>query len=130
MEFELEAGSKNKITRKVADEMTADNFGSGGVEVLATPVMVGFMENAALGAVDSHLPEGYATVGYHLDIKHLSPTPVGMEVEVTAELVEVDGRQLTFEVKAEDESDIIGEGRHIRMVIEKEKFMEQAGQKA
>lgn len=129
MEFKLHKGLNAKIETIVTEKDTAMNFGSGGVAVYATPMMIGLMENAALSAVDLHLPKGYATVGTHLDVKHLAATPVGMKVYATAELVEVDGRRLVFKVEAYDEKEKIGEGYHERYIINLEKFIAKAKSK-
>ena len=130
MEFKLHIGMKGEVVKRVTDHDTALSFGSGGVKVFATPMMVGVMENAALQAVDPHLPEGYATVGTHLDVKHLAATPVGMEVRAEAELIEMEGKRLKFHVIAYDEKEIIGEGFHSRYIIHLEKFMSTVNGKA
>ena len=96
---------------------------------IATPMMVGLMENASLSAVDGFLSEGYATVGTHLDVRHLAATPVGMKVYAQAELLEVDGKALTFKVEAFDEVEKIGEGIHRRYIISLEKFLERTSKK-
>lgn len=103
--------------------MTAQALGSGDMEVLATPAMVALMENAAMLAVAAHLPEGSTTVGSMIETSHLRPSKPGMAVRATATLVEVDGRRLTFDVRAEDEAGTIGEGRHIRYVVDRDRFM-------
>lgn len=111
-------------TKKIVEEAdTAAKFGSGGVYVFATPMMIGIMENAAMNCVADVLEEGQSTVGIHLDVKHLAATPMGMEVRAVAELIEVDGKKLRFKVEAFDEKDKIGEGTHDRFVIDVEKFM-------
>ncbi len=93
MKFDaIKPGLVGEVRLVVAPEHTAKHLGSGGVQVLATPHMVLLMERAGVAAVDSLLPEGYLTVGAHLDVRHLSPTPVGFEVVARAELLEVDGR--------------------------------------
>lgn len=125
----LEIGMKAIVEKQVTDEDTAQKFGSGEVKVFATPMMIGLMENAALKAVDAHLPEGYATVGTHLDVKHLAATPVGMAVRAEAELVEIKGKKLVFTVVAFDEQDKIGEGMHTRYIIELQPFIEAAENK-
>lgn len=125
MEFKLAIGSEGNAQELVTQENTAKKYGSGGIEVYATPAMIGLMENAALKAVDPQLPEGFATVGMHLDIKHLAATPIGMNVEAKAVLTEIDGKKLTFSVEAFDEKDKIGEGTHIRYIIPIEKFLER-----
>jgi len=106
----------------VEERHTAGHLGSGGAPVYATPMMVLAMEEAALSAVDPLLEAGKATVGYSLDIKHLAATPIGMRVTATATLLSVDGKMLTFHVEARDERELIGEGTHIRAVIDLERF--------
>lgn len=109
---------------------TASHLGSGGVPVFATPMMILAMEEAALGAVDKFLEPGQATVGYHLDVKHIAATPVGMRVTAKAELLAADGKMLTFRVEAFDEKEKIGEGTHVRAVIALDKFREKMAKKA
>jgi predicted thioesterase len=92
--------------------------------------MIALMEEAAINAVDSKLPDGYATVGIHLDIKHIAATPVGMNVTARAEITGIDGRKLAFRVEAFDESEKIGEGTHQRFIIELDRFRERAGKKS
>lgn len=122
MDFTLSPGLKAEVRRKVTPEITARHLGSGNVEVLATPAMIALMEQAAVQAVDPLLPPGYKTVGVAVDVKHMAPTPVGMEVRAIAELVEVDGRKLLFKVEAYDEKEKVGEGFHRRVVIDVEQF--------
>jgi fluoroacetyl-CoA thioesterase len=109
---------------------TAPHVGSGKIKVLATPVMVGLMEEAALNAVEGLLPAGHQTVGTRLDITHTAATPVGMRVTARAELAEVDGRRLVFRVSAHDEKDLIGEGVHERIVVNVARFDERTQAKA
>ena len=104
-------------------------YGSGGLPVYATPAMAALMEGAAVAAVDKLLPEGWSTVGTELAVKHLSPTPLGMLVRASAELVEVDGRRLEFRVEAGDGLEKIGEGTHQRFIINNKKFIEKAEKK-
>ncbi len=114
----------------VSEDDTAVKFGSGGVRVFATPMMVALMENAALNAVDPHLGEDSATVGLSLNVKHLAATPVGMKVTAVAELISIEGKKLTFKVEAYDEQEKIGEGIHERYIIKLSKFLERAAQKS
>jgi fluoroacetyl-CoA thioesterase len=109
---------------------TAPHVGSGKVKVLATPVMVGLMEEASLNAVEGLLPPGHQSVGTRLDITHVAATPVGMRVRAGAEVVRVDGRRLTFRVWADDEKERIGEGSHERIVIDVARFDARAQAKA
>jgi predicted thioesterase len=130
MDFNLKIGMKASMEIIVYENQTAASYGSGGVKVYATPAMVGLLENTSLNAVDSFLPEGYATVGTHLDIKHLAATPVGMKVVANAELIEMDRKKLVFKVEAFDEKEKIGEGFHSRFIINKEKFLKMTEEKA
>ncbi|MCS7287169.1 MAG: thioesterase family protein [Anaerolineae bacterium] len=122
MDFTLSPGLKAEVRRKVTPEITARHLGSGNVEVLATPAMIALMEQAAVQAVDPLLPEGQKTVGVAVDIRHIAPTPVGMEVRATAELLEIDGRKLLFRVEAYDEKEKVGEGFHRRVIVDIEQF--------
>ncbi len=119
----LEVGLKHQTIMKVTDGNTAEFIGSGDMAVLATPAMVALMENAAMLAVANHLAEGETTVGSMISTSHLKPSKIGSHVMADAELVEVEGRKLTFKVKAYDGETLIGEGEHIRFVVNREKFL-------
>ena len=108
---------------------TAPHVGSGKIKVLATPVMVGLMEEASLNAVEGLLPQGYQTVGTRLDITHVAATPVGLHVTARAELTKVEGRRLTFRIWADDERDRIGEGTHERIIVNVARFDARAQEK-
>ena len=97
--------------------------------VYATPALVGLMEKAAVKALEGHLPAGQTTVGGRIDVRHLAATPVGMRVHARAELVEIQGRKLTFRVEAWDEVDKVGEAAHERFIVDQEKFMGQVNAK-
>ena len=114
----------------VEETHTAKHLGSGGVEVLATPVMIALMEDAARSSVDSKLDQGQLSVGVNLNISHLAATPVGMRVTARSELVAVDGRRLTFKIEAYDEGEKIGEGTHVRAIINLERFLARLDAKA
>jgi fluoroacetyl-CoA thioesterase len=105
---------------------TAPHIGSGKIKVLATPVLVSLVEEAALNAVEGLLPPGHQTVGTRLDISHVAATPVGLRVKAIAEVTRVEGRRITFRVWADDESERIGEGTHERIVVEVERFDRRA----
>ena len=111
-------------------ENTARHLGSGDVSVLATPEMIRLMERAAVRAVDHLLPDGYRTVGIHVDIRHLAATPLGMTVRARAELLQVDGRKLTFGVEAFDDVEKVGEGIHQRMIVGLGKFKQRVESKS
>ena len=80
------------------------------------------MEAAALDAAERFLPEGHQSLGTRLDIRHVAATPVGMRVVATAEVVQVQGRLVTFRVEARDERELIGDGTHDRVVVNVSRF--------
>lgn len=124
----IRPGLTGEVGLIVGDEHTAQHLGSGVVKVLATPQMILLMERAGVAAVDHLLPDGHRTVGAHLDIRHLAPTPVGFEVRATARLVKIEGRRLTFRVEVHEEpfgeDQLVGEGVHERAIIDVERFGE------
>jgi fluoroacetyl-CoA thioesterase len=134
----IQPGLRGEVSLVVGEEHTAQHLGSGSVKVLATPQMVLLMERAGVEAVDHLLPEGYRTVGAHLDVRHLAPTPIGFEVTATAELIEVEGRRLTFRVQVHEAASdrepsrgqLVGEGTHQRAIINVEHFRDRVAQKA
>jgi fluoroacetyl-CoA thioesterase len=126
----LQPGLSAESTMIVQAKYTAGHLGSGGVDVLATPIMIGLMEDAARRAVDPLLEPGQMSVGVNLNVTHLAATPVGLRVTARAELTAVDGRRLTFKVEAFDEKEKIGDGTHTRAIIDLNRFMAKARDKA
>lgn len=129
----IQPGLKGEIGLVVAEEHSAQHLGSGAVRVLATPQMVLLMERASVAAVDHLLPAGSSTVGAHLDIRHLEPTPIGFEVRAIAELVEVDGRRLTFRLQVFEEpfdgGQLVGDGIHQRVIVSVQRFADHVARK-
>ena len=125
MDIQIPIGVRGKEEIVVDYENTAARYGSGLVEVFATPAMVALMEKTCLTSVLSYLPEGHGTVGVKVDITHNKATPVGMKVTCESNLIEVDRRRLVFELVARDEKGEIGKGRHERFIIDTKKFMEK-----
>lgn len=124
LKAEMELGIKYTSHMEVTEARTAKSMGSGDLDVLATPVMLALMENAAMLAVARELPEGSTTVGGHISSSHLMPTPVGATISATATLTAVEGRKLTFRIEAHDASgNLLGEGTHLRFVVDRERFM-------
>jgi fluoroacetyl-CoA thioesterase len=119
----MKTGLTYTSTVVVSKENVAATMGSGDLNVFATPSMVALMENAAMSAVADELPEGSTTVGAMMNTTHIKPSAVGDTVSATAVLKEVEGRKLTFEVRAQDSKGVIGEGTHVRYIVDKEKFM-------
>ena len=119
----MEIGLTYTSTLVVSKDHVATVMGSGDLHVFATPAMVALMENAAMLAVAGHLPEGSTTVGAMMNTSHVKPSPVDESIKATAVLTEVEGRKLTFEIKAEDSKGIIGEAVHVRYIVDRERFM-------
>ena len=118
----LSVGLQGTAELTVQEHQTAPHIGSGHIRVLATPVLVILMEAAALKAVDGLLPDGYQTVGIHLDVHHFAATPVGMRVTASAQVTAIEGRTVTFRVVAEDEREPIGRGTHERVIVNVARF--------
>src|SRR6476469_6918276 len=112
---DLTPGLKAEIVTTVDDKLVVRHMGGDGV--LSTPSMIGLMERAGIESVQSHLAEGHTTVGFEVNVKHFGATPKGQKVTVRAELVEIDGRKLSFKVEAHDENKQVGAGTHRRAII-------------
>lgn len=119
----MQIGKKYTCTMIVEEKHLACNVGSGDLPVFATPMMMALMENAAMLCVADELEDGSSTVGGQISSSHLKPTGLGKTVTATAELISAEGRKLRFKVSASDEGGLIGEGEHLRFIIDKEKFM-------
>ena len=119
----LKSGLKYESRVTVSAANTALALGSGDMEVFATPAMVALMENAAMNAVASHLDAGATTVGTMMKSSHIKASALGANITAEAELVAVEGRRLSFTVKAWDDKGVIGEGEHERFVVDRERFL-------
>ncbi|MBR2572519.1 MAG: thioesterase family protein [Clostridia bacterium] len=124
----MKPGIQGRRTYPVTKEVLASAFGSGLVDVYATPAMIAAIENTAALSVESELEEGYTTVGTQVSVSHVSATPEGMTVTVETTLTEVsaNGRLLTFAVRASDDMGLIGEGTHVRAIVNKARFEQKA----
>ncbi|MBN1138809.1 MAG: thioesterase family protein [Anaerolineae bacterium] len=122
----IHPGLAAEKTTMVDEASLATRFGSGSVEVYATPAMVALMESAAVAAIDPLLPERQASVGIALEVKHVAATPLGHRVRARAEVVAVEGRKVTLTVEAWDEQELIGTGAHTRFIIDVARFVERA----
>ena len=124
--MEITVGMKGLAETIVEREDTAQEVGSGSLLVYATPCMVALMEGAACEAIADALGENQTTVGTMLNIEHISATPVGLEVHAEAVVTAVEGKVVTFEVKAFDEAGEIGKGTHKRVIVNSQKFLDKA----
>ena len=121
--MELTEGLKHTSRLVVTEVHTAIAAGSGDMPVLATPMMLALMENAAMLAVAPALGEDETTVGGHIASSHLAPSPIGAEVEATAVLERVEGRKLYFSVTAREGDRLVGEGTHLRFVVSRTRLL-------
>jgi fluoroacetyl-CoA thioesterase len=119
----LQVGMTGTHTVVVTDAHLATVVGSGNAPVYASPMMIAAMEAACVDCVEAKLPEHHQSLGMHLDVRHISPTPKGLTVTATAELIAIDGRKLTFKVAAHDGIDMIGSGTHVRAVVDTPRFI-------
>mgnify|MGYP001133720535 FL=1 len=119
----LEKGAAAQSRTTVCEANTAAAMGSGDMPVFATPAMVALMENAAMLAVAPGLPEGAATVGAEMNVSHIKPSGLGAEIVASAVVTAVEGRKITFNVGARDAEGMIGEGTHVRFIVDRERFL-------
>ena len=122
--MELVPGLKAEVSTLAEREDTAKEVGD--LLVYATPCMAALMEGAACEAIAECLQEGQSSVGTSLNIAHTSATPVGLEVRAEAEVTAVEGKVITFAVRAFDEAGKIGSGTHTRVIVNSQKFLEKA----
>lgn len=115
-------GDKISKTFLVSDEFTAAHVGSGSLKILSTPSMILFMERTAHALLEEKLPDGFSSVGITVDIAHKAATSLGKNVNVSAEIVEIDRKRIRFFVKVDD-GRVVGEGYHDRMIINVDKFL-------
>lgn len=120
---EIKIGLKHTSEMTVTDSLTALSMGSGDMTVLATPAMLALMENAAMLAIAGALPEGYTSVGGHIESSHLRPSKIGDKIAAIAEVTKVEGKKIEFKVTACSGDSLLGEGTHLRFVVDKKRFM-------
>ena len=123
--MEITVGLKGEARTLAEREDTAQAVGSGSLLVYATPCMVALMEGAACEAIAGCIPQDKTSVGTYMEIRHISATPVGMEVWAEAEVTALEGSTVTFQVTAYDEAGKIGEGVHKRAVINTQRFLDK-----
>lgn len=126
METTITKGIKGEHHIIVTDENTATRYGSGLVDVFATPAMIALMEQTSLQSIAWLLPHDKTSVGTEVCVKHLRATPVGHKLRCESRVTEVQGRKVIFEVSVWDDQILVGHGSHTRMVVDKEKFMAQS----
>jgi len=123
--FNITPNIQGEQIRIVTEENTASAYGSGHVEVFATPAMVALMEMTARDSVQHMLPQGYTTVGVEVSLKHLRPSAVGHEVRCESRVIEVAGQKILFDVQVFDDNILVGHGTHKRAIVNLEQFMQK-----
>lgn len=123
--FNIPVGSVRKDVYEVKKEHMPTPSGDKEIPVLSTPSMISMMETTSKLLIEERLPKGYTTVGIRIDVKHIRPAPVGGRVEVSSELLEVDGKRLRLKVEAYFKGKKIGEGLHERYIINLEEHLKR-----
>lgn len=121
----MDVGKTARASVSVTGQNTARAVGSGSLEVFATPMMIALMERAACAALADSLEEGQTSVGVSVSVSHTAASPVGALVTAEAVITSVSGRSVEFDVFARDENNCIGEGKHIRVIVDSAKFMKK-----
>ena len=122
-------GTQGSFSMVVTAEHLANRFKDASLPpVLATPVMIMAMENAALEAIKPYFDPGESAVGTRVDLAHLAATPVGRTIVAFAEVTRADGRAIAFRVWARDGDQEIGRGTHDRVAIDLRKFVARLGE--
>lgn len=123
MELNIPLNLCNEEKEIVNANNVATVVGSGSVEVFATPAMIALMEKTANNSLRNHLPEGCVTVGVEINTKHIKASGLGKEIVCKSELIKVDGKKIFFNISAYEGEDLIGQASHTRVVVDKEKFL-------
>ena len=126
----IPVGAKGSFDLIVTPEHLANRFKDAMLPpVLATPIMIMMMENAALNAIKPYLDATESALGTRVDVRHLAATPVGRSVTANAQVIAVDGRRIEFRIDATDGIEQIGTGVHERMIVDRAKFAERLNAK-
>ena len=136
MKSTLKPGLKHSFSYKVPENKTVPyTFPESSIiaqmpKVFATGFMIVLMEWTCTQLLSDYLDAGEGSLGTHVDVSHLAATPPGMTVRVDVEVSEVQGRKIVFKVSAHDGMDLIGEGRHERVVVSWDRFNAKVAEKA
>ena len=125
----LKTGLNATSTFKIKSTETAKFIKSGSLPVLATPVLCAYIEETCVKASENHLPKGFTTVGFHIELDHIAPSAVNSEISVVAKLIHVDGKNLEFEAIAKEKTKTIGHAKHLRMIVNEKNFMSKLSNK-
>ena len=126
----FQPGMYRETVFDVMEEHSAIQLGSGSMRVLATPMMIRFMEITSHRLLEQHLPDGLSSVGIHVDVRHQAPTPINNQVRVRSEIVELNESRVLFSVTAWDDLEQVGTGFHQRVIIDLARFMKRVEAKS
>jgi predicted thioesterase len=129
MGVKIDIGRSYRSQTRVEEWMTAEKAGNKGVDVLSTPMLLQLIEEAAVNCLAPILGQDEVTLGSHVDIEHLAPTPVGFIVRTEVEVIAIDGRRIQFAVAAFDEREKVAEGTHERYLVSLPKFLARIEEK-
>ncbi len=125
----FEMGMTNEVRLQTGPQHSARTFFPRLPDAFATPFLAGLMETASAELMAEFLQEGEQSVGISMNLKHMAPTPLGMEVRVVTVITKIEGKKLTFSLEAFDEKEKIGEAVHERFIINADKFMQKVNAK-
>ena len=126
----IKQGLTGQASAVVCENDLASAYGNPGVDVMSSMTLMTLLEQASIAAIAPHLGPDDMTVGAHMSMDHLAPTPEGFTVTAKAEVAEVKGRKLVFKLSAHDGADKVAEATHIRFLVDKPRFLEQVAAKA
>ncbi|MCS7316220.1 MAG: thioesterase family protein [Bryobacterales bacterium] len=123
-------GAKQSCEQLVTPDLAIDFLGPETARVLSTPSLIGLFERTCRNLLREFLPQGLDSVGVWVELRHLAPTPVGMRLTLDVEVISVEGKRVTFKLKATDEWEGVAEGAHQRHVVDVQRFDQRVRQKA
>lgn len=121
----IEAGVAGEFSLLVTHEIAVDFLGDERARILGTPYLIGYLELTARNAVKPLLDAGQDTVGTHVEVRHLAPTPLGMSVKFYAVVTGVQDRRIQFRIEAHDEQEKVAEGTHERYIVTVDRFAQR-----
>lgn len=128
--YHIPVGATAEQELVVTHDLTIASLDDRLPNVLATPAMINLMELTAAKAIEPYLPDGWLSVGVVVNVRHLAATPEGATVRVMARVTDVDGKRISFAVEAHDQVEKIGEGTHVRALVERSRFLSAVQHKA
>ena len=127
MKPELQPGVSDEQTITTTKEMGIVHLGPDAPSMYSTPAMVSLIEATCVRLMTRYVDQGEQSVGFHVDVRHLAPTPIGKQVTAKVTLQKIDGRRYMFDVEVTNEDGVkIGEGIHERALIDISRFAQRA----